>query len=127
VLNHQPEIIVEPYKKIVVHELIEYHFDDMIDTILLGTRAAGGTTVPILQWCNGVVFQIQPFNPNSDTVIEEQMHGVIHYAAVTFAMKEKFEAEVRKPLGIVRLVDTSVNPNFVVLTETLKAYSKLKN
>jgi hypothetical protein len=120
-----PEISIEPYKRIVIHELIEYRFPDLVDMILVGARAAGGTTVPLIQWCNGVVFQIQPFNPNSEKVIEEQLKGVIHYNAVTFAFKEKFEPEVRAVLGTVRLIDSSVNPNFVTLTEALKKRSKI--
>ena len=120
-----PEISIEPYKRIVIHELIEYRFADLVDLILVSAHAAGGTTVPLIQWCNGVVFQIQPFNPNSERVIEEQLKGVVHYNAVTFALKEKFEHEVRNGLGMVRLIDSSVNPNFVTLTEALKKRSRI--
>lgn len=123
-LSEPARIVIEPYKKIVIHEIIENRFNDLVATILSGTRAAGGTTIPMMFWCNGVVFQIQPFNPNSDQVIGEQLKGTIHWAAVTFATKEKFEAEVRSSEGTVRLVDQSANRNFVELAALLKTRSK---
>ena len=121
-----PEIVIEPYQKIVVHEVIEYRFNDYIELVLTGIRAAGGATIPVLQWCNGIIFQINPFNPNSETVIEQQLEGTIHLNSVNFAVREKYEQEVRTALGTVRLVDASANPSFVVLADVLKQRSKFK-
>ena len=122
-----PIIEIEPYRKVVIHEVIENGFKDLIDSILMTTRAAGGTTIPLLQWCNGIVFQIQPFNPASETLIREQLNGVIHISAVSFALKDKFEAEIRSPQGTVRLVDVSINPTWVALSNQLKARAVLKS
>lgn len=118
------EIVVEPYTKIVVHEVIEFRLNDMVEMMVAQTRAAGGTTIPMINWCNGVVFQISPFNPNSEEVISEQLKGIIHYAAVNFATKERFDREVRISEGTVRLVDQSANPNFKKLAEVLKSRAK---
>ena len=115
------EIIIEPYKRVVIHEVIEYRLADMVGMMISQASAAGGTTILMINWCNGIVFQIAPFNPNSDEVISEQLKGIIHYAAVTFATKERFEREVRTNDGTVRLVDQSANSNFVKLAEVLKA------
>lgn len=115
------EIVIEPYKRIVIHEVIEYRLTDLVSLIISQASAAGGTTIPMINWCNGVVFQIGPFNPNSEKVISEQLKGIIHYSAVTFATKEYFEREVRTADGIVRLVDQSANENFVRLGQVLKA------
>jgi hypothetical protein len=123
-MSEEAEIVMEPYKKIVVHEIVELRLNDWVEMIISGTRAAGGTTIPMVNWCNGVAFQIQPFNPNSEEVISEQLKGIIHYAAVTFATKERFEREIRISEGTIRLVDQSANPNFVKLAEVLKARAK---
>jgi hypothetical protein len=118
------EIVVEPYKKIVVHEVIEYKLADWFTQIVNSASAAGGTTIPMIQWCNGIVFGVQPFNPNSEEVIREQLNGTIHFANVTFAVKKDFEREVRIPEGTVKLIDSSTNPNFVKLADLLKKTAK---
>ena len=125
--NPGPTIEIEPYRKVVIHEVIENSFRDLIDSILLSTRSAGGTTIPLLQWCNGVVFQVQPFNPNSEIVIREQLNGVIHLSAISFAVKDNFESEVRTPQGTVRLVNVSINPTWVALSVQLKGRAVLKS
>jgi hypothetical protein len=126
-LPDEAEIVIEPYKKIVIHEIIENKFNDLVAMIVSGTRAAGGTTIPMLFWCNGVVFQIVPFDPHSEQVIGEQLKGTVHYAAVTFATKQKFEPEVRLPDGTVRLIDQRANPNFMKLAEVLKSRAQYQS
>ena len=121
------EIVIEPYKKIVIHEVIENRFSDLVNAVLNEARAAGGTTIPQLSWCKGVVFQIYPFSADSEAVIKAQLEGTIHYSNVTFAVKEKYEKEVRKPEGTVFLVDESANINFVELAEKLKERAQFKN
>ncbi len=121
-----PIIEIEPYRKLVIHEVVESSFQDLIDQILMTTRAAGGTTIPQVQWCNGVVFIVQQFNPNSEIVIREQLNGVVHFGAVSFALKEKFESEVRTPQGTIRLVDVTANSTWVALSNQLKAISTQK-
>lgn len=120
------DIVIEPYRRIVIHEVVEYRFADYVSLVIAQTAIAGGATIPMLSWCNGVVFQHIDFNPNSEAVIAEQLKGIVHYSAVTFAIKEKFEKEVRTNEGIVRLIDESVTENFVVLADVLKKTAKYK-
>ena len=124
-MSHNLQISIEPYRKIVIHEVIELAFLDMVDQILNQTRAVGGAAIPMLSWCSGVVFQISSFNPNSEEIIKESLRGTIHYSAVTFAVKETFEKEIIRPGGTVRLVNQSANANFAALTEVLKRSAKL--
>ena len=121
------EVTIEPYQRIVVHEVVEYRLNDFLDLILLHTQAAGGTTIPLVQWAESVLFQIQPFNPDSEVVIEEQLKGGVHYAAVAFAVKDRFESEVRTSRGTVRLVDASSNSNLCSIARFLKARSKFSS
>ena len=123
-MAEEMEIVIEPYRKVVIHEVVEQRLSDMIEAVASQTRAAGGTTIPMMNWCNGVIFQIVPFSPESEVVIEEQMKGVIHYSSVIFATKERFEREVRVSNETVRLVDQSANPTFVKLGGILKARAK---
>ena len=124
--NHV-EIVIEPYQKMVIHEIVEYRLNDFLDLILIGGQAAGGTTIPLLQWAEGIVFQIQPFNPDSEAVIEEQLKGVIHYAAAHFAIKDRFEPEVRTGRGTIRLVDTSASANIRNIAQFLKDGSQFRS
>lgn len=118
------EFKIEPYERIVIHELVEYALSDLIDLILIGTQAAGGTTIPLVQWADGVVIQIQSFNPNSDVIIGEQMKGTVHYASVRFARKEAFEKEIHGQKGTVRLIDASASPTIRGLASFLNDQSK---
>ena len=125
-MSNRVQISIEPYRKIVVHETLEVGFNDLIDQILNQTRAAGGTTIPMLSWCNGVAFQIVPFNSTSEEIIKESLKGTVHYAAVTFALKAVFEREIIRKGGTVLLVNQSANANFIALAEVMKTSAKLK-
>lgn len=120
------KIVIEPYKRIVTHEVLENRFTDLVSGILKQTHAAGGTTIPQINWCGGIVFQISGFSPNSEAVIKAQLEGTVHYSAVTFAVKDKYEREVRLSEGTVYLIDQSANPNFVKLAEMLKGHAQFK-
>ncbi len=115
------EISIEPYKRIVIHELIELEFNDLIDHMIHQTNSVGGATIPMLPWCNGVAFQIQPFNPSSEEIVKESLKGTIHYSSVMFAIKETFEREIIRPSGTVVLLNQGVNTNMIALADTLKA------
>ena len=123
--SNSVEIVLEPYKKIVIHELVEYRLHDWVDIVIMGIKSLGGT-MPTLFWCNGVVFQTALFNSNSEAVIKEQLNGIIHYSSVTFALKEKFQNEIRTEKGTILLIDVGANSNLVKLAEVLKVNSKLK-
>jgi hypothetical protein len=113
------EISIEPWKKLVVHEVIEYCFEDLVHIVLSQSRAAGGG-IASMNWCNGLVFQHATF-PDTESVVQEKLKGTIHYSSVVFARKDKFERQVVKENGTLNLVDVSANPIFFQLTETLKS------
>ncbi len=125
-MSYNLQISIEPYKKIVIHEVIELGFQDLIDQMINQTRAVGGATIPMLSWCNGLVFQIASFNPNSEEIIKESLKGTVHYSAVTFAVKEDFEREIIRPTGTVLLMNQSANANFKALADVLKRSSRVR-
>ena len=63
------EISVEPWKKLIIHEVIEYKFDDWVKQIAFSTRSSGGG-IPTVQWTNGIVFAPANF-PTTKTTVEE--------------------------------------------------------
>ena len=116
------EIRFEPWKEIVIHEVIERKWDDWIDEIINNLKTGGGG-IPTLNWSNGIAFQIDPFAP-TEKVIEEQLKGIIHYSNAIFALKQNYEASLRKEQWTIKLVDVSHNSIFAQLSEELKKQSK---
>lgn len=116
------EIVIDPWKKLVIHELTEYGFEDLLRVMAATARAVGGGIVS-LNWANGIAFQIMPF-PQSEAIVEESLKGIIHYSNILFALKDKFEKEIRKDYGTFLMADTSSNEHFMQLSSVLKKNSK---
>ena len=116
------EISIEPWKKLVIHEVIEYKFDDWVKQIAFSTRSSGGA-IPTMQCTDGIVFSPANF-PTTNVTIEEQLKGILHWSSVSFAIKEKFEKQIVIENATINLVDVSVNEIFKELAENLKKQSK---
>ena len=119
------EILIEPWKKLVIHEVIEYNFDDWVKQIAFSTRSSGGA-IPTMQWTNGIVFSPANF-PTTNITVEEQLKGILHWSSVSFAIKEKFEKQIVIENATINLVDVSVNEIFKELSIKLKKQSKFIN
>lgn len=116
------EISIEPWKKLIIHEIIEYKFDDWVKQIAFSSRTSGGA-IPTMQWAEGVAFSPVSF-PTTDVVMEEQLKGILHWSSVSFAIKEKFENQIVRENATINLVDVSVNEIFKKLAAELKKQSK---
>ena len=116
------EISIEPWEKLVIHEVIEYKFNDWVKQIAFSTRSSGGA-IPTMQWTNGVVFSPSNF-PTTNVTVEEQLKGILHWSSVSFAIKEKFEKQIVIENATINLVDVSVNEIFKELAQNLKKQSK---
>lgn len=116
------EISIEPWKKLVIHEVIEYRFDDWVKQIAFSTRSSGGA-IPTMQWINGIVFSPSNF-PTTNVTVEEQLKGILHWSSVSFAIKEKFEKQIVIENATINFVDVSVNEIFKELSQNLKNQSK---
>jgi len=121
------EIIVEPWKKLVIHELLEYRFEDLAKLVATQSVQQGGTAIPTISWADGVAFLISPFPDESEVIIEEKLKGIIHYNTVLFALKPGFEAEIfmRGSQVRINLIDVGTNEIFRLLAGTLKKHAKL--
>ncbi len=119
------DITIEPWKKLVIHEIIEYQFDDWVKQIAFSARSSGGG-IPTMQWTNGIVFASSSL-PTTNATVEEQLKGILHWSSVSFAIKEKFEKQIVKENATINLVDVSVNEIFKELATSLKSQSKFVN
>lgn len=119
------DISVEPWKKLIIHEIIEYKFDDWAKQIAFSSRTSGGG-IPIMQWADGVAFSPVNF-PTTNVIMEEQLKGILHWSSVSFALKEKFENQIVRENATLNLVDVSVNEIFRKLAVALKKQSKYSN
>ena len=119
------DISIEIWKKLVIHEIIEYKFDDWVKQIAFSSRTSGGA-IPTMQWANGVAFSPVNF-PTTNIVMEEQLKGILHWSSVSFAIKEKFENQIVRENATINLVDVSVNEIFHKLATELKKQSKYSN
>jgi hypothetical protein len=118
------EIIIEPWKRLVIHEVIEYNFEDWMRQIAFSSKTAGGA-IPTINWANGIVFQSFNF-PDTNSIIDEKLKGILHWSSVMFALKEKYEKQIIKDNATINLIDVSVNEVFRKLAEKLKEYSTKK-
>ena len=118
------DITIEPWKKLVIHEVIEYNFDEWMTQIAFGSKTAGGA-IPTINWANGIVFQSFSF-PDTNAVVEEKIKGTLHWSSVMFAIKEKYERQLIKDNATINLIDVSVNEIFKELAVNLKQHSKNK-
>jgi hypothetical protein len=119
------EITIEPWKKLIIHEVIEYSFDDWMTQIAFSSKTAGGA-IPTINWANGIVFQSFNF-PDTNIIVEEKLKGVLHWSSVMFAIKEKYEKQLIKDNATINLIDVSVNEIFKKLADRLKEHSKQKS
>ena len=116
---------MEAWKRLIIHEIIEYKFDDWVKQIAFSSRTSGGA-IPTMQWADGVAFSPVNF-PTTNIVMEEQLKGFLHWSSVSFAIKEKFEKQIVGETATINLVDVSVNEIFRKLAAELKKQSKYSN
>jgi len=118
------EIIIDPWKQLVIHEVLEQKFEDWVMHIIAGARAAGGG-IPTIFWAQGIAFHFTTF-PDTESTVQEKLKGRIHYSSVTFAIKEKFDKQIAREGGTVNFTDVSHNEIFSSLAEKLKTQSKFR-
>ncbi len=121
------QIVIEPWKKLIIHELLEYKFEDLAKLVATQSVQQGGTAIPTISWAEGVAFLISPFPDESEVIIEEKLKGIIHYNTVLFALKKNFEAEIfmRGHEIRINLIDVGTNEIFKLLARKLAEHAKL--
>ena len=75
------EFEFKPWKKVIIHELMEFPLEHFIFQSSQGIQP-GGTGRPIM-WSNGLVFTTFLLQPTED-VVKEQLQGIVHWAFLHF-------------------------------------------
>ena len=119
------EITFEPVKKIVVHGVQEYTFEDLIQEFV-DDGVAGGPTIQSLEWADGVAMAITYCPIDHVSFSKDFLEGTQHILSVTFAIKEKFEKQVIKGNVTVNFLDESEKADLRDLAKKLKEQSKYK-
>ena len=118
------EVSFKPTTKLIVHDILEYTFDDLIQEYI-DEAEVGGATIKTLTWANGVVFNHFFFN-SSSALDRDALNGITHYSNVTFALKEKFEKQIIRKNTTLNFIDDSEIQIYHDLAIALKERSRYK-
>ena len=120
------EITFEPTKKLIVHDVQEYTFDDLMEEFI-SKEQAGGAAGDVLIWADGVVMQDSWYPIDRPPASKDYFEGgIMHMQSVTFAVKEKFEKQVIKGNVTVNFLDQSEIEMYRDLAKKLKERSRYK-
>ena len=112
------EFEYQPWKKIVVHEIIKLPLQHFLSGASLGV--AEGQVGRPLTWVDGLILEIVHFR-DTDDIIKEKLNGTIHYSAISYGILGKFQPEF-KVSGNIRIpvIDISDNKIFTKLASWIK-------
>jgi len=112
------EFEYQPWKKIIVHEVVKFPLQHFLSTHSLGVEQ-GGVGQP-LTWVDGVVYEIGIFR-DTDDIIREKLDGRVHWSFLHYAILEKHQPEFKVP-GNIRLpvIDVSGNKVFREMAAWIK-------
>jgi hypothetical protein len=113
------EFVYEPWKRIVIHEIVKYSFDTLVHLQCLGVQS--GQLSPPLFWADGLAFKHVSMPPTED-VIKAQIKGKIHWSQLAFAFLPEYKQGVTLPQGnvTVPILDLTNNNLFIDLAAWIK-------
>jgi hypothetical protein len=106
-MEKEIEIVVQSIKKIVIFECMEFPPDELFNRIKL--IAMSGQPIA-LNWAEGVVFLFMPYQPDSDTIIEEALKGTIYWEGVLFSPMPKYQPIKKIGAREIPIIDQSPIP-----------------
>ena len=113
------EVVYQPWKKIVIHEIVDYALDDLVRLQSLGVEP-GGLGDPLL-WVGGIVFSSSTMLETKD-VVKEKLEGIVHWSSVEWARMPEFkEVIVIKETNVkVLIINVSAHPIYNAVSKWLK-------
>jgi len=119
------EVVYEPWKKIVIHEIVKYALDDLVKLQSLGVEPSG-LGDPLL-WVGGIVFSSSTMLETKD-VIKEKLEGAVHWSSVEWALMPEFEdVIVIKETNVkVPIINVSAHPIYKTVSKWLKEHKDLE-
>jgi len=83
------EIVENPIKKIVILYSAQISLEEFFKRAEFFAMAGQGI---MLNWAEGIVFLVVPFQSDSDIIIEETLKGTQYLSTVLFAAMPKYES-----------------------------------
>ena len=112
------EFEYQPWKKIIIHEVVKYPIDFFVSQHSLGVQP-GGIGRPLI-WAGGFVFDRALFR-ETDDVINEKLEGRLHYSSIVYGLLEKHQPEFKVEGNIrIPVVDVSNNEVFKEMVAWIK-------
>lgn len=103
------EFEYQPWKKIIVHDVMKFPLEHFKSTHSLGVQQ-GGVGIPLI-WADGIVFDKNVFR-DTDDIIKEKLEGKVHWSSLSYAIMEKYQSEF-KVEGSIRIPVMNVGDNVV--------------
>ena len=120
--NTQGSIMVEfeyqPWKKIIVHEVVTFPLQHFLSGASLGV-SEGGVGRPLM-WVDGIIFEIASFQ-ETDDIIKDKLAGIVHWSALSYTPCPQYQTEF-KVAGSIRIpvIDVSSNNIFKEMAAWIK-------
>ena len=118
---------IELYKtqELRVHDVLEYKFEDLMQEFVSEEEAgAEGEKQRTLIWAQGVVMWITYIERPTNTIMDDEVTGTLHFQRVTYAIKEKFEKRLVRGNVTINLLDQDEIPLYRDLAKELKERSQ---
>ena len=120
---------VEIYKThtVEVHDTLEYEFEDLLKEFVYDEEAGGEESkVRTLIWAQGMAMWITYIERPTNTIMDDEVTGTLHFQRVTYAIKEKFEKRIVRGNVTINILDQNEIPLYRDLAKKLKWYSQWK-
>jgi hypothetical protein len=112
------EFEYKPWKKIIIHEIMEYPLEYVLFQSTQGVPQ-GGVGRPLM-WSNGVLFSSFVLQPSPD-VIKKQLEGIIHWSSLLFSKMEKYQPEIKRDKRIkIPIINVSNHTIFGPMSNWVK-------
>jgi len=101
------EFEFQPWKKIVIHEVIKLSLQNFLSEHSLGVQE-GGIGRPLL-WVDGIIFEHSLF-PDTEDIIKEKLEAKVHWSSLNYTLLENYQSEF-KVAGNIRIPVIGVSNN----------------
>ena len=114
------EFEFQPWKKIIVHEVVKFPLQHFISGHSLGVQE-GGIGRPLI-WVDGIIFEKVGLR-DTDDIIREKIEGKLHWNFLHYAILEKYQSEFKVTPGNIRIpvINVSDNETFREMTTWIKS------
>ena len=121
------KISIYKTEELRVHDTLEYEFEDLLKEFVYDEEAGGEESkVRTLIWAQGVAMWITYVERPSNTIVDDEVNGTLHFQRVTYAIKEKFEKRIVRGNVTINLLDQNEQPLYRDLAKKLKWLTQWK-